>query len=166
MVLTVVATNARTLTAMQPVPWSFNVFVAEVEPRLRRALVAAYGREIGTEATAEALAWAWEHTGQLESLAQPVGYLYRVGQSRVRRRRIPFLRPTMEWTEPWFEPALAVALSRLSQRQRVAAVLVLGFDWTQVKVAELLGVTTSTVQTHLQRAVRRLQEALEVNHGE
>lgn len=39
---------------------SFTVFVKEVEPRLRHALVAVYGQEQGRDATAEALAYAWE----------------------------------------------------------------------------------------------------------
>jgi hypothetical protein len=39
----------------------FEAFVHDVEPRLRRALVAAYGFERGREATADALSWSWEH---------------------------------------------------------------------------------------------------------
>ena len=40
---------------------AFETFFAETEPRLRRALVAAYGPERGRDAAAEALAYAWEH---------------------------------------------------------------------------------------------------------
>jgi hypothetical protein len=40
---------------------SFEAFVADAEPRLRHALVAAYGFEEGRDAAAEALAYAWEH---------------------------------------------------------------------------------------------------------
>jgi hypothetical protein len=39
----------------------FEHFVHDIEPRLRRALVAAYGSQRGREATAEALSWAWEN---------------------------------------------------------------------------------------------------------
>jgi len=39
----------------------FELFALDVEPRLRRALVAAYGSDRGREAAAEALAYAWEH---------------------------------------------------------------------------------------------------------
>jgi len=35
--------------------------------------------------TAEALAYAWENWDRLSSMKNPVGYLYRVGQSRARR---------------------------------------------------------------------------------
>ncbi len=47
----------------------FEGFVRGSEPRLRRALVAAYGFEDGRDATAEALPYAWEHwerTGDAE----------------------------------------------------------------------------------------------------
>ena len=40
---------------------AFTEFVREVEPRLRLALVAAFGADAGVEATAEALAYGWEH---------------------------------------------------------------------------------------------------------
>ena len=39
----------------------FEAFTREGEPKLRRALVAAYGFEHGRDATAKALAYAWEH---------------------------------------------------------------------------------------------------------
>ncbi len=145
-------------------PWSFEGFHATIEPRLRCALVAAYGVQDGVEATADALAWAWENRDRLPDLEQPVAYLFRVGQSRRRRRRVPLLRSRIEWSEPWVEPALAGALTRLSQRQRVAVVLVHGYEWTLVEVAEALGVAPTTVQTHLRRGVERLQRALEVKH--
>jgi len=39
----------------------FDGLVRDVEPGLRHALVAVYGQEQGRDATAEALAYAWEH---------------------------------------------------------------------------------------------------------
>jgi DNA-directed RNA polymerase specialized sigma24 family protein len=50
----------------------FEKFVRDVEPRLRRALVARYGPDRGREATVDALAWAWEHRTQLETVSSPV----------------------------------------------------------------------------------------------
>jgi DNA-directed RNA polymerase specialized sigma24 family protein len=43
----------------------FDALFQEVEPQLRRALIARYGVERGREATAEALAWAWQHRSEL-----------------------------------------------------------------------------------------------------
>ena len=69
----------------------FVAWCRVVEPRLQLALMTAYGRERGREATAEALAWAWEHQERLAGLERPVAYLYRVGQTRTRVRRLRIL---------------------------------------------------------------------------
>ena len=89
---------------------AFTSFVAEVEPRLRRALVGLRGAEAGRDATAEALAWAWEHWDQVELMENPAGYLYRVGTSRSRGRRRALL-PVRESPEAVrYEPGLGPAL--------------------------------------------------------
>lgn len=141
----------------------FAAWYGEVEPRLRLALVAAYGPERGREATAEALAWAWEHQDRIERLANPVAYLYRVGQSRTRLRRFPILHGRAEYTEPRVEPRLGRALARLSERQRVVVVLVHGYGWAFAEVGELLGIKVTTVQNHLNRGLDHLRAALEVS---
>jgi hypothetical protein len=46
---------------VRPAHEAFEVFVREAEPRLRRALVAAYGFEEGRDAAAEALAVVLVH---------------------------------------------------------------------------------------------------------
>lgn len=144
----------------------FDRFHALVEPRLRRALVAAFGSDTGREATAEALAWAWEHRDRLEAIDRPVPYLYRVGASRVRRRRVPLVAARLEWADPWCEPALAAGLRDLTQRQRVAVVLVHAYAWTHAEVGEVLGLRPSTVSTHLERGLARLRRHLEVDVAE
>jgi DNA-directed RNA polymerase specialized sigma24 family protein len=139
----------------------FAEFFAAVEPRLRRALVAAYGPDAGREAAAEALAWAWEHRDRLESLEAPVPYLYRVAQTRSRRRRTArVFTERVVSSDPWIEPALPSALHRLSERQRVAVVLVHGYGWTSGEVAELLGMSPSTVRTHVRRGLEQLHAIL------
>jgi hypothetical protein len=52
---------------------SYTDFVREAEPRLRRALCVAFGRELGLEATAEALAWGWEHWDRMRKMHNPTG---------------------------------------------------------------------------------------------
>ncbi len=96
--------------------------------RLWRALVAGYGVEVGNDACAEALAYAWEHWERVRSLDNPVGYRYRVAQSSTRRHRrwsrqvvLPLERPPA--TGP-LDPELSSALGRLTQRQRQCVVLV------------------------------------------
>jgi DNA-directed RNA polymerase specialized sigma24 family protein len=140
----------------------FEAFVSDIEPKLRRALVAAYGFERGREATAAALGWAWEHRGRLAGIDMKLPYLFRVGQTMTRSRREPVVFETREHVEPWVEPGLGAALASLSERQRLAVVLVHGFSWTLKEVAELADTSVSTVQTHLERGLRRLRVSMEV----
>ena len=140
----------------------FEEFVRAQEPKLRRALVAAYGFEQGREATAESLAWAWEHWSQTKALDNPVGYLFRVGQSKSRSKRTGYVFERDHQPEAWFEPALVPALNALTERQRLAVVLIHGFDWTMQEVAELMGIRVTSVQNHLERGLRNLRSAMEV----
>lgn len=144
---------------------AFTEFVREAEPRLRYALVAAWGGDRGREATAEALAWAWDNWHRVAEMENPVGYLYRVGHSKGRRLlRRPGPLPRPQHTEmPWIEPSLPDALDNLSQRQRTAVMLVKGFGWTYREVAELVGVSLSTAQKHVDRGLSKLRAALEVS---
>ena len=142
----------------------FRAFVAYAEPRLRRALVAAYGAERGREAVAEALAFAWEEWSRVAAMTNPTGYLFRVGQSRTRARKRPVVFPDATMTEaPWVEPGLVDAMRAMTERQRIAVVLVHGYQWSVREVAELTGLTRSTVQKHLDRGIGKLRAALGVD---
>ncbi len=140
----------------------FAAFVARVEPSLRRAHFAALGIDRGREATAEALAWAWEHWQRVEKMTNPAGYLFRVGQSRTRQRKELPVFVRHEWEDPWIEPELGTALAELSEKQRLAVVLVHAFGWTMRDVADLTGTKIPTIQTHLDRGLARLRTRLEV----
>jgi DNA-directed RNA polymerase specialized sigma24 family protein len=142
--------------------------VQEAGTRLRWALIAAYGPESGAEATADALAYGWEHWDRVRRKRNPAGFLYRVGQSRARRylRRRPPLLPEVPVNPiPEVEPGLPEALGDLTDRQRTAVMLVHGYGFTLQQVSDLLGINRSTVQRHLDRGVSRLREALEVRVG-
>jgi RNA polymerase sigma-70 factor (ECF subfamily) len=141
----------------------FEAFVVAIEPRLRRALIGCRGVDGAQEAVAEALAYAWEHWREVHEMANPAGYLYRVGQSRSRRRREPRLASPESLRIPDVEPALVPALLALPDRQRDAVWLVHGCDWTYAEVAEALGISTSAVGTHVSRALERLRAVLEVD---
>lgn len=80
---------------------SYTSFVEDAGPRLRQALIARYGPDVGAEATAEALAYGWEHWDRLASMANPAGYLCRVGQSRSRA----FFRARRRWSRRSSFPA-------------------------------------------------------------
>lgn len=144
---------------------AFVSFVTEVEPRLRRAFTALRGVEAGRDATAEALGWAWTNWPQVKDMANPVGYLYRVGSSRTRPRRERALHATAAMDSQGFEPGLARALTRLSERQRTVVLLVHGCGWTHQEVAEALGLSRSSVGTHVGRAMTQLRKELGAHHG-
>ena len=137
----------------------FTIFVKEVETRLRHALVAVFGQEQGREATAEALAYAWEHWHRVGNMDNPAGYLYRVGRTRGQRRRLrPVFDPVPSDHLPEVEPGLPAALLGLSEKQRVAVVMVHAYDWPRHEAAELLGVSVSTLDTHMQRGLAKLRQ--------
>jgi DNA-directed RNA polymerase specialized sigma24 family protein len=144
----------------------FEGFFADAEPRLRRALIAMLGPQRGRDATAEALSYAWENWAHVQKLKNPIGYLLRVGQSRTRPRRIRSIFARAEEPDPWCEPALGPLLAQLSDRQRLAVVLVHGFGWTLREVAELTNTKITTVQNHLERGLARLRSGLEVTPHE
>ena len=145
---------------------SFTVFFRDHQHRLAQALTASLGTELGAEATSEALSYGWEHWERVRSMEHPVGYLYRVGRSRAlrfhRRRRPPALPEVSPNPLPWVEPGLPGALARLSEKQRLAVILIHSLGWTHREVASLCGVSIGTVQTHAERGIRRLRSTLGV----
>lgn len=143
---------------------TFEAFVDTGGARLRRAFIAAYGPEVGAEATSDALAYAWENWERVSEMDNTAGYLYRVGQSKARRyRRRPSRLPEAEAAaQPWVEPGLPAAMERLSPRQRQAILLCHGYGWTLAEVGELLDVGPSTVQRHIDRGMKKLRSHLGV----
>lgn len=71
---------------------AMSLDLTALEERLFVAFTARLGPDLGREVTAEAMAWAWEHRTKLESMKNPAGYLFRVGQSKSRK----FLRWSRE----------------------------------------------------------------------
>lgn len=146
----------------------FEGFVAAVEPRLRRVLVAHHGPDVGADLCAEVMAWAWEHRDRLDHLDNPVGYLYRVAQSRGRRyrrwrdRTPSFALPPERLDAHQDADAVLtlLALQTLTPPQRVAVLLVKAHGWTYPEVAEALGVPTTTVTNHVTRGLARLRAHL------
>ena len=143
---------------------TFEEFAEHSGARLRAGLVAAYGPEVGADAAAEALAYGFEHWERLSTMANPAGYLYRVGQSEARRhfRSESFMPAQPVPGLPEFEPGLAPALEKLTESQRVGVVLVHALGWTLSETAALLDVDVSTVRTHIARAMTKLRNDLEV----
>jgi DNA-directed RNA polymerase specialized sigma24 family protein len=148
---------------------SFEDFASSTGERVRRALVAYYGVEIGTEAAADAMSVAWERWAEIAPMANAAGYLFRVGQSKARphvrwaRRSGAF--PTVERAALGGDADLVdllAALGRLRPAQRAAVVLVKSYGFSYREVADLLGVAETTVTNHVHRGLGRLRSMLEV----
>jgi DNA-directed RNA polymerase specialized sigma24 family protein len=105
----------------------------------------------------------------------PAGYLWRVGQTSVRRmtrrrwREQPWPGPAADRrTSPAADlgdPGLQAALSRLTLHQRVAVVLVHGFAYTLAEAAAVLGCSVSSLRNHLDRGLTRLRHDLDDAHA-
>lgn len=137
-------------------------YVDDVRPRLLRALAGAVGERDAADATAEAIAYAFEHWDRISMMDNPAGYLFRVGQSSVRRRHAPVL-PTPEAVGlPDIEPALVPALLALPETQRTAVWLVHACGWRYSEVAAAMNTSTSMVGNHVSRGLEALRQRLGV----
>lgn len=70
---------------------------------------------------------------------------------------------TIESHEPEVEPGLERLIAALPHQQRVSVLLVHGLQWNHGEVAEVLGVSSSTVATHVSRALEALRRRLGVD---
>lgn len=142
-----------------------EVDVGELTVTLRRAFTLALGPDLAADALGEALAYFAGEEARVSSMTNPIGYLYTVGRrralrfSRPRRSSKVFPDPTAVGM-PDVEPELVAAIGRLTERQRVCVVLVHGFGYRNREVADLLGLSIETVQTHCRRALGTLRGQL------
>jgi DNA-directed RNA polymerase specialized sigma24 family protein len=143
---------------------TFTDWAVEAEPRLRQSLTALFGVQEGFEATAEALTFAWERWPDISVMENPVGYVYAAARNMGRRRlgRRPVFSPVPDQRTQWVEPGLPSALAGLSEQQRLVVALLHGYQWTMSEVAEMLGVSKSTVQNHDDRGLQALRMKLGV----
>lgn len=148
---------------------AFERFVDEHGRSLQRAFVARFGVEVGNDVAAEALALAWERWDEVAQMANPLGFLYRVGQSRSRRflrwSREPsvFPGPPLTVDQPADHIDLLAAMGRLREPERVAVLLVHAYGWSYADVASLLDVPVTAVNNHIHRGLTRLRSILEVD---
>jgi RNA polymerase sigma factor (sigma-70 family) len=144
----------------------FDAFVRDEGLRLRRALIARYGLELGSEAAADALRYAWEHWERVETMANPIGYLFRVGQTASRRQRrwrrdVAFPSRDASYVDSSVDRELFDVLARLTQAQRESVLLVHAYGWSYEQVAEVLGIKVSAVRNHVHRGTAKLRRLLD-----
>ncbi len=152
---------------------AFGDFVALVEQRLRRALVGAYGADVGREATADALAWAWQPWDRVQGMANPAGYLWRVGWTSARRLRharrrevssgpveLDLVSSTRGQRRRTPSRPRRSPISPISRGPRCCSSF--SYSYTLAEAGEVLGCSVSTIRNHVARALARLRAALEV----
>lgn len=153
-------------TEIDSPPGATGGLSAEAARRLRQVLLARYGADLGIEAWNDTVAYAWEHAASLRAMTNPVGYLYRVAQTSVRRqqrwRRTIVMPSAPPDRLPEVEPALPAALAALSAQQRLAVLLVHAHGWTHAEAAAVLEIDVSTLRNHLRRGLRKLRTTLGV----
>jgi DNA-directed RNA polymerase specialized sigma24 family protein len=150
-------------TVVVPLVGGFESFAVDAEPRLRRALSSTFGPVVGREAAVDALAYGWENWSRISAMANPVGYLYRVGFTAGRRavKQLPRnVHVASVDRELVIEPKLDDALRRLSPQQRAVVVLVHGYGYSLQEVADMLGLKRTSVQNHAERAMTRLRSII------
>lgn len=157
----------RSVTAYDIDRNSLDEFVPTARAALEQALVARFGLHDGMEAAAEAIAYGCEHWERVRAMGNPVGYLYRVGESHARRRgarkrlREGLLVAEPSTTDSPVDVDLQRALGRLTPPQRVAIVLVKAHGHTYGEAARIMDLSVTAVTNHLTRGLARFRLFME-----
>ena len=143
-----------------------STFLADASPRLERALVARFGIDDGLDAAAEATTYGVANWERLREMTNPVGYLYRVGETHGRRLGKRWSRLDVLVVEPLssdkvVDVDLQRALIHLKAPERVAIVLVHGHGYSYREAADVLDIPVTTITNHINRGSARLRQILE-----
>ena len=124
--------------------------------------------DLASDAVDEAMARAYERWSHVETLENPVGWVYRVGlnwsRSLLRRSR----RATPIWLATpdsgrdalGIDPAVDRALGELTVEQRAVVVCRLLLGYSEAQTADALDIRPGTVKSRLNRATIRLHVSL------
>lgn len=151
--------------AYSPDERGFDAFVADHARRLTQVLVAGYGLDVGQEAADEAFVVVWQRWKRVAAMEKPFGYCITVGRNVARRlagRERAVFPAAVAGHEARVEPGLGDALAALPARRREVVLLVHGFGWSMGEAAAALGISKSSVQTHCDRALSSIRDALGV----
>jgi RNA polymerase sigma-70 factor (ECF subfamily) len=158
---------APTVAVLPAAAGAFTDFYRESRPRVVRALALTLGdTDLAAEATDEAMTRACQRWDQVHIMANPGGWVYRVGlnwaRSVLRRRRLnrqPLYQPSVGAPEIG-EPAVHRALAELSVDHRAVVVCRYLLGWTVEETANALDMPVGTVKSRLNRASKQLAARL------
>lgn len=144
---------------------SFTEWADTAEPKLPRALTAAFGPQVGKDVAVDALSHAWEHWERIRGMENPAGYVYGVARNTAKRASYdrPVGFPAVSHRLPHVEPGLPAAVGRLSEQQRIVVTLLYGYQWSMSEVADFLGKSKTTIQNQAERGLNRLRVELGVD---
>ncbi len=154
----------------EPLGRTFEEFCRAEYSSMANALTWSLGgRDLGREAADEAFARAFERWETVGAMANPAGWVYRVGMNWGRRRLWRGNRERELLTQVpspevrhlhYHDPDLASALAGLSVKLRSVVVLRMLLDYSEQETAEALGLTVGTVKSRLHRGLTQLREQL------
>jgi len=129
-------------------------------------------RAAAEDVAAEALARAYARWESVRKMQNSTAWVLRVASNLTidvlrRRRFVPAAADSRGFDDiVTLRLALAAALRRLPRRQRESLVLHFFAGLTDVEVSESLGITPSSVRTHLQRGLATLRSELQLDPEE
>lgn len=148
---------------------SFAAFYGDSYRRVAAGLSLALGdRDLGHEATDEAMVRALQRWEAVRAYDNPAGWVYRVGlnwgrswRSRLRRANPVLGQAPVPPDDAVTEPAVATAIRTLEPRMRDVVVCRLLLDMSVQDTAVVLGIAEGTVKSRLHRAIAALRPQLE-----
>jgi RNA polymerase sigma factor (sigma-70 family) len=148
---------------------TFESWYSREHPRLIATLLLITGDlDLATEGVDEAFARALERWGRVRSMASPTGWVYTVALNHARRssrrkaleRRLLVRKPGTDRV-PAPADEIWVLVAGLPIRQREVVVLRHVGDLREVDIAQVLGISRSTVSSTLADAHARLGQLLD-----
>jgi RNA polymerase sigma factor (sigma-70 family) len=154
----------------------FDLFFEHERARLFQALcLVTRNRFEAEELAQDAFLAVYERWDRIREMDDPTGYLYQTAMNAFRSwhrrsalaaKRAIGLTTADDSIEQLEEQDVVVrALAPLSARQRAAVVLIDLLGYSSDEAGRMLGIRSSTVRTHVERAHRDLKARLEDSHG-
>lgn len=158
---------------------AFETFYTDHRDLIGRALCYSLNdRDLGFEAADEAMVRAYRQWSTVSTLANPEGWVFKVGlnwgRSWIKRRltaalKAPLLASPGPSSTPMEQLAtdtdLAAAIAGLQHSHRAVVVLRYQMDYSVAQIAEALGVPEGTVKSRLSRAMKHLANDLHMGES-
>lgn len=166
------ADEALTSDFRQGAVLDFELFYRRNHANVCRALALTLNDvELAQDAAAEAMTRAYQRWNTVSKYQNPAGWVYQVGLNWARSRLRQLLRrpstPPRAGEDIALEVVsrLDVALDQLFVSHRAVVVLRYYLDWSERQIAEALKIAPGTVKSRLSRALDRLADLVEEDHG-